>query len=79
VCRKCLQCGSEKYLISLEDGALACMDCLNKLGKEQLEITNRILDILNEYESLNKLENKIKCLKAIALYLELAKDDLDGN
>lgn len=67
--KKCVQCGSKDNLIELQNGKYGCMDCLNKLGKEQNQIK---ADIVNYLETDYKITNPLhqaNCLTAIATTL----------
>lgn len=75
----CIGCKSIKNLHQLQSGKYVCKNCLDELGKEQKDITDRILEILNEYDSLQNPLNQIKALEAIILYIKLDNDLLSNG
>ncbi len=75
----CIGCKDTKNLHQLQSGKYACKNCLDELGKEQKDITDRVLYILNEYDSLQNPLNQIKALEAIILYIKLDNNLLSNK
>jgi uncharacterized protein (UPF0335 family) len=76
---KCIGCANTENLHKLQSGKYVCKICLDELGREQKDITDRILNILNEYDSLQNPFNQIKALEAIVLYIKLDNDLLSED
>lgn len=67
--RKCIQCGSENYLIELQNGKFGCQDCLEKIGKEQKALLKVLKSYFKKYDIYN-VQHQIKALEAIILHIK---------
>lgn len=76
--KECCQCGATENLYSLESGKYACKNCLNELGKEQKEIQDKIISMLEKDYEIIRPENQAKCLEAITINI-LLKNNLLGK
>jgi hypothetical protein len=67
--RKCIQCGSEDYLIELQDGKFGCKDCLNKIGQEQKELLETIESCFEKHK-IDNVQHQITALESIILHIK---------
>lgn len=66
----CVDCGSTVDLVELESGKYGCMECLNKIGKEQKEMMHSFISIMKKY-NIYKPETQIKTLLSIVTQIEI--------
>lgn len=68
--KKCIQCGSDKNLRELDNGYYSCIECLDKLGNEQNEMFNYIVNYLNSKGYINP-ETQIKTLESFIIGIKV--------
>ena len=75
--KECIECKNTEKLYKLENGEYVCIDCLNKLAKEQNEIKEEIVGYLKEFYNIYSPSAQAKTLQSIAICILFENGLLD--